>query len=159
MGEDPLSPDVQVPAQGISYYSMTPAAQGIGQGTPIPPNTPPPHAPPPHVPPPNIPLHIQSNAQGSSSASVSMSQSNKVMGDRILAGLLHNPQATSIAEALGFDLRTGKGVQAYQRYLLQRAQMILMRRTPSGVPRSKHNTARPMMFFNRNGNVREIRYT
>jgi hypothetical protein len=162
MGEDPLSPDVQVAAQGLNYYSLTPG--GLG-GTPVPPNAPPPNAPPPNapppppfVPPPVMPLHAQSGAQGSS-ASVSMSQSNKVMSDRVLAGLLHNPQAMSIAQALGFDIRSGRGVQAYKRYLLQRAQMILMRRTPSGVPRSKHNTARPMMFFNRHGNVREIRYT
>ena len=151
MGEDPLSPppDVHVPGQGLNYYSMTPVQgpQGGTQGTP------------PQGVSQGMPQPMQNTPPQSSTGSVIMSQSNKALGDQILAGLLGNPQAMATAQALGFNLRTGQGVKAYKRYLIQRAQMLLMRRTSTGIKRAVHNTAKPRMYFNRNGPTREIRYT
>jgi len=148
MGEDPLSPppDVHVPGQGLNYYSMTPVQgpQGGTQGTP------------PQGVSQGMPQPMQNTPPQSS---VIMRQSNKALGDQILAGLLGNSQAMVTAQALGFNLRTGQGVKAYKRYLIQRAQMLLMRRTPTGIKRAVHNTSKPRMYFNRNGPTREIRYT
>ena len=142
---DPL---IEVPSQNISYVSQTPDAvsPGVGESPVI-------ESPLFPV----MPTGLDSPFIGISS---SASTSKRSKSDKVLATLIDTlPNAPKMAQILGYNLTTGQGVAAFQRYLLQRAQIVQMRATPSSTARAKNNTARPRMFFNRFGSSREIRYT
>ncbi len=113
--------------------------------------------------PPSVSPSIAPSAAPSAAPAISIvnqpASKPAVVADKVLAGILENKNATAMAKALGYDLKSAMGIQAFQRYLIQRAQFVLMRRTPSGKPRAKPSTARPRMYFNRDGPSRLIRYT
>jgi len=147
----------QITGPNFSYVSQTPDTETPDVDTN--PFSPVPISPVIPISPslPGMPTGLASPLLGISS---SANTSKRKIEDKVLANLIDTlPNAPKMAQILGFNLSTGQGVAAFKRYLLQRAQMVQMRATPSNTARAKNNTARPRMFFNRFSSSREIRYT